>query len=288
MAAASDLAANTERHAQTTTSSQHHPSSPLDFDHRHTIPPRQHVSNGAAQAFKPIYPNQPMSLSGISLRAFVLGTVFSSALSATLLALLLTSSPLWRIPFFISALSLFHFLEFWTTAARNTPEATVSAFLLSANWPAYPIAHTMACLECLVTNTLFADRRWAPPHTAALPLALGLLMVAAGQVVRSMAMMHAGTSFNHTVQTRKADSHTLVTTGVYGLCRHPGYFGFFYWGLGTQMVLGNAFCFVGYAYVLWRFFSGRVRVEEGKLVEFFGGEYLRYRARVGTMMPFVG
>ncbi|KAG6186390.1 hypothetical protein E4U36_000692 [Claviceps purpurea] len=274
-------------HAQTSPF-QHAILSPLDFDHRHTISPSENGSSSAAPSFKSIYPNQSMSLSGIATRAFLLGTAFSAASLTTLLTLLLTSSPLWRISFFISALSLFHFLEFWTTAARNTPQATLSAFLLTANWPAYPIAHALGCLECLITHTLFVNRHWAPSSIASITCLLGLAMVAVGQAVRSLAMLHAGTSFNHTVQTRKADSHILVTTGVYGLLRHPSYFGFFYWGLGTQLVLGNTFCLVGFAFVLWRFFRSRVWVEELKLVEFFGDEYVRYRGRVGTMIPFVG
>ncbi|KAG5930983.1 hypothetical protein E4U53_002012 [Claviceps sorghi] len=147
----------------------------------------------------------------------------------------------------------------------------------------------MGCLECLVTHTLLPANPLAKPSPATtLSLLLGLAMVLAGQLVRSSAMLHAGTSFNHTVQTRKAPSHTLVTTGIYALVRHPSYFGFFYWGLGTQLVLGNTLCFLGYAFVLWRFFRSRVRVEEDRLVDFFGDEYRRYRARVGTMIPFVG
>lgn len=229
-----------------------------------------------------------MSLSGISLRAFILGITTSLGVLSTILILLLTTSPLWRIPFFLGALSTFHFLEFWTTATVNTREANISAFLLTANWPAYPIAHTLACIECLVSNVFFPQRNWAPWGSAQLLMLVGLVMVATGQVVRSAAMLHAGKSFNHTVQTRKADTHTLVTTGVYGILRHPSYFGFFYWGLGTQLVLGNVFCFMGYGYVLWMFFSSRVRVEERKLIEFFGDDYVRYRKRVGTMIPFVG
>ncbi|KAK2608790.1 farnesyl cysteine-carboxyl methyltransferase [Conoideocrella luteorostrata] len=275
---------HSERQAQ---NSEPRWSSHLNFDHRHTIThPRRPTWNN--QPLKQLYPNQPMSLSGISLRAFILGTAFSSALLSTVAILALSSSPLWRIPFFLSALSLFHFLEFWTTAERNTPEATVSAFLLTSNWPAYPIAHSMACLECLITNTLFPNRHWAPAYASGTILAVGLAMVVAGQLVRSLAMLHAGTNFNHTVQTRKADSHTLVTTGVYSVLRHPSYFGFFYWGLGTQLVLGNGACFVAHGFVLWKFFSSRVRLEEQKLVEFFGDEYVVYRGRVGTMMPFVG
>ncbi|GAO13122.1 hypothetical protein UVI_02024810 [Ustilaginoidea virens] len=253
------------------TPGQHPPTWSLDFGPRHTRPP---APQQPTRHLAHVYPHQPMSLSGISLRAFLLGAAFSLGLLSAVLVLALTSSPLWRIPFFLACLSLFHFLEFWSTARRNTPEATVNAFLLTANWPAYPVAHAAAVLECLATCLLFPGRRWAAPPVDKALLAAGLGMVVAGQAVRSVAMLHAGASFNHTVQTKKADSHRLVTTGVYGVLRHPGYFGFFYWGLGTQLVLGNVLCFAGYSYVLHKFFSSRVAVEERKLVEFFGDEYV--------------
>lgn len=201
--------------------------------------------------------------------------------------LLLTSSPLWRLPFFLTALATFHFLEFWTTAAYNTREAEVSSFLLTANWPAYAIAHSVASLECLVTNVLFPGRQWVPFHLGTLTMLLGLVLVVVGQVVRSAAMVQAGPSFNHIVQQTQKQEHILVTTGIYGKLRHPSYFGFFWWGLGTQLVMGNVVCFVGYAAVLWKFFSARIRHEEIFLVKFFGGEYLDYRTKVGTKIPLV-
>lgn len=100
-------------------------------------------------------------------------------------------------------------------------------------------------------------------------------------------MLHAGQSFNHQVQMARSESHVLVTAGIYSIVRHPSYFGFFYWGLGTQLVMGNVVCFFAYAAVLWMFFSNRVRVEEEKLVEFFGERYVEYRKRVPTLMPFI-
>lgn len=45
--------------------------------------------------------------------------------------------------------------------------------------------------------------------------ASGIAFVAFGQVLRSIAMIHAATSFSHTVAYRKLDSHTLVTDGIY-------------------------------------------------------------------------
>lgn len=82
--------------------------------------------------------------------------------------------------------------------------------------------------------------------------------MAIGQVVRSLAMAQAGSNFNHTVQVERREGHTLVTHGVYAVLRHPSYFGFFWWGIGTQLMLGNVVSLLGYAVVLWKFFSHRI------------------------------
>lgn len=199
----------------------------------------------------------PKSLSGIALRGFLLGITL--CVSSVLAIYCITrGTPLWRAPFFLASLSLFHFLEFWTTAAYNTPSAAVSSYLLSSNGVAYNLAHSAAFLECVVTNSFFPERAWLPRWLGYGMLTAGLGLIAMGQVVRSVAMMQAGTNFNHIVQTSKAKSHQLVTHGVYGYLRHPSYFGFFWWGLGTQLMLGNVICFMGYAVVLWRFFSRRI------------------------------
>ena len=71
-------------------------------------------------------------------------------------------------------------------------------------------------------------------------------------------MARAGRNFNHLVQSRKKRGHELVTGGVYAYLRHPSYCGFFWWGVGSQLVLGNWLCLVGYVVVLWRFFRRRV------------------------------
>lgn len=212
---------------------------------------------------KQYLPGQPKSLSGIAIRAFLLGFILSTSTISAFYLVLFTNSPLWRLPLFLATLCLFHFLEFWTTARYNTHSAQISSFLLSQNGSAYNIAHTAAMLECLVTNVIFPNRSWAPRLVSTALIIAGLAMIAAGQCVRSIAMAQAGTNFNHIVQHRKANEHQLVTSGAYYYLRHPSYFGFFWWGLGTQLVLGNLVCFLGYAIVLWRFFSRRI---SGKLL----------------------
>lgn len=241
----------------------------------------QHASPNALA--KEFYANGRRSLAGIALRAFLLGTTLGVSILMTLL-LLYYNNNFWRATFFLAALSLFHFLEFWTTAAYNTPLATVASFLLT-NGQRYQQAHTIAFLETLITSYFFPD--WQshinPPST----IIIGLAMIVIGQSVRSVAMAQAGTNFNHQVQSRRNEGHELVTTGLYAWLRHPSYFGFFWWGLGTQVVLGNIVSFLGYLGVLWYFFSTRIRHEEKHLVDFFGDEYVAYRARTRVWIPFI-
>jgi len=155
---------------------------------------------------------------------------------------------------------LFHFLEYYVTARYNTPVAKISAFLLSQNGWAYNVAHTLALAECLLTHTVLPYDILPLSLRYAL-LGLGLTMLFIGQATRSTAMAQAGTNFSHTVQMQKKHGHELVTDGIYAWLRHPSYFGFWWWGLGTQVVLGNVVCFIGYAVVLWQFFKSRITSE---------------------------
>jgi protein-S-isoprenylcysteine O-methyltransferase len=156
----------------------------------------------------------------------------------------------------MTCLSLFHFLEFWTHAKFNLPNATISAFLLFDNgWP-YMLAHTSAMIETTVTSIYFP--KWQEKFSHPFVLWPGLVLIVVGQLVRSMAIAKAGTNFNHQIQHKKKDTHELVTDGIYGVLRHPSYFGFFWWAVGTQVALGNPICFCIYVLVLWRFFNRRI------------------------------
>ncbi|KAJ4393687.1 farnesyl cysteine-carboxyl methyltransferase [Gnomoniopsis smithogilvyi] len=239
---------------------------------------------------KAYLPGEARSLSGIATRAFSLGFAQAIGISSTFAILLLTSSPLWRLPFLLSTLSLFHFLEFWTQARYNTREAGTMHFLLSANGVGYAGAHAASLVECLFTNMLLPSHSlhaWIGPSSNIVLTLLGVATVVMGQTVRSVAMVQAGKSFNHHVQETKKASHVLVTTGLYGTFRHPSYFGFFWWVLGIQLVMGNVFCLLVYVLVLHRYYSNRIAYEESFLVKFFGNEYVDYRKRVGTKIPFV-
>ena len=62
----------------------------------------------------------------------------------------------------------------------------------------------------------------------------------------------------------------------YRYLRHPSYFGWFYWSVGTQLVLCNPLCTIAYAAAAWHFFNSRIPYEEELLVRFYGDQYTRY------------
>ena len=117
---------------------------------------------------------------------------------------------------------------------------------------------------------------------------LGLPLVLGGQLVHTIAAIHAGSAFNRSKETRKRGGRVLVTTGIYSVLRHPSYFGFFWWAVGTQMVLGNVISFLAFVVILWSFFAGKIRREEELMCRSLGKPYLDYQKQVKTMMPFIG
>lgn len=243
-------------------------------------------------------PNGRKSLCGISINAFGLGTSLGVCLILTT-QLVYWQHYLWRIPFFISTLAVFHYLEFDMTARYNPPDAKVSSFLLFTNGRAYNIAHTTAILETLIRYWISSrsglDWSLIPGAIQSISqqlpfspsVVLGISLILLGQGFRSLAMKQAGTSFNHIVQSSKKEDHVLITSGVYAMSRHPAYFGFFWWGLGTQLVLGNFFCFIAYTTILWKFFAHRIRHEEKHLINFFDDAYVDYRRTTPILIPFI-
>ncbi|KAF5333468.1 hypothetical protein D9611_002422 [Ephemerocybe angulata] len=225
-------------------------------------------------------PNTPLVSSLIS---FVLGALFLLGSIAFVNGGYPGSSWVtWQLGGFIATWAIFHYLEFAVTAGWNREKCSVDSYLLD-NGKEYHLANTAAFLEYVVAHA------WNP-KTKTYPYVseIGIALILGGQFLRSIAMVHAATNFSHAVAFNKRKDHVLVTDGVYAWFRHPSYAGFFYWGIGTQLLLQNPICFVLYACLLWRFFYYRLKFEEANLIKFFGNEYKEYRARVKVWIPFIG
>ncbi|KZS97661.1 protein-s-isoprenylcysteine O-methyltransferase [Sistotremastrum niveocremeum HHB9708] len=243
-------------------------------------PTRGLETNPSNSEFAPneLIPNTPLAASLIS---FILGGIFSLGAATYFLDV----NKWWwctsQLGFFLAAWAAFHWGEFAVTAGWNRDKCSIDSFLLDNGW-LYHAAHGCALTEYILTLYFRPSWKTFPYYSF-----IGVLLVIVGQTLRSSAMIHASTNFSHQVQFRKAVDHTLVTSGVYAWFRHPSYAGFFYWGLGTQLVLQNPICFLLYAALLWRFFSRRIRAEEYALIKFFGDDYKQYRKAVGTRIPFI-
>ncbi|CAK9149569.1 unnamed protein product [Ilex paraguariensis] len=115
----------------------------------------------------------------------------------------------------------------------------------------------------------------------------GLAMVVFGEIIRKLAILTAGRSFTHLIKIYHEEDHKLVTQGVYRFIRHPGYFGFFIWSVGTQIMICNPVSIIAFTVVVWLFFSDRIPYEEYFLRQFFRSQYEDYARGVWSGIPFV-
>ena len=77
------------------------------------------------------------------------------------------------------------------------------------------------------------------------------------------------------------------TLKSYKIFRHPSYVGFFYWAVGTQLLLGNVLHAFLFALAARAFFSRRIPYEEEALMQLFPDEYPDYVKRTYIGIPFI-
>lgn len=217
-------------------------------------------------------------LDEISTTSALLGVLFGG--SAVLL--LLNYHNLSNLYLYIIALSVFHFLEFYTTAKYNPKKVHSGSFIIN-NGSGYLTAHSIAIFEILAESYFVPEYKGRYPYIKI----IGGVILVLGQLIRSAAMIHAGQSFSHLIATKREKEHVLVTDGIYRYLRHPSYMGFFWWAIGTQLLLLNPVSLAGFVVVLWLFFHHRIVYEEKLLIQFFGNEYVQYRNRTPVLIPFI-
>jgi protein-S-isoprenylcysteine O-methyltransferase len=192
-----------------------------------------------------------------------------------------TYSTLNTFGFYLMCLSFFHLSEFIFTALFNSKDVSTDSFLLNHSLE-YGVAAVASWTEFFIEAFFFPGLK--------LNLYLrffGLSLIIFGETFRKLAMYTAGTNFNHYVQETRQQDHVLVTKGIYSFVRHPSYFGWFYWCIGTQLLLANPICTILYGVAAWKFFQDRIVFEEYYLIRFFGKQYAAYQKKVPSGIPFV-
>ena len=113
---------------------------------------------------------------------------------------------------------------------------------------------------------------------------LGFLLYTVGGIVRLAPVFVLGRRFSGLVAIQP--EHRLVTSGLYGIIRHPSYLGLFVlalgWGLAFRSGVGVLIAVLMLVVVL-----ARIQAEERLLSESFGAEYDAYRARTWRLVPYI-
>ncbi|KAF7234175.1 hypothetical protein EG68_12395 [Paragonimus skrjabini miyazakii] len=218
-----------------------------------------------------------------SCRALGLGTVCAVGLTFVLASQYLDiPKMLWPFGLYLIFLSFFHWSEFYFTAVYNPTCCSIDIYMITHS-PEYVFAAAASVVEYLFRMFLFPSWCCIP----SLVHIIGLFMCVGGEMLRKMAIITAASNFNHYIELTKRPNHTLVTHGIYSWFRHPAYVGWFYWALGTQLLLGNPLCFVAYALAAHKFFRDRIEYEERQLIYFFPQDYCEYQRKVGVGIPFI-
>jgi protein-S-isoprenylcysteine O-methyltransferase Ste14 len=111
---------------------------------------------------------------------------------------------------------------------------------------------------------------------------VGVILFAAGGALRLWPVFVLGDRFSGLVAIQPG--HRLVTSGVYGVIRHPSYLGLLIstlgWGLAFRSGVG-----VLLTALLLPPLLARIRAEERLLRTQFGDEYVAYCARTSRLVP---
>jgi protein-S-isoprenylcysteine O-methyltransferase Ste14 len=98
---------------------------------------------------------------------------------------------------------------------------------------------------------------------------------------------HRDLGRNWSVSLDLRERHTLVTTGIYAMIRHPMYAGFWLMALAQALLLPNWVAgpagLVGFGLL----FFGRVGREEEMMITAFGDEYRTYMQRTARVVPWL-
>jgi protein-S-isoprenylcysteine O-methyltransferase Ste14 len=98
---------------------------------------------------------------------------------------------------------------------------------------------------------------------------------------------HRDLGHNWSVSLDLRERHTLVTSGVYALVRHPMYAGFWLMAVGQVLLLPNWVAGPAGLVGFGALFFGRVAREEAMMIGAFGDEYRAYMRRTARVVPWL-
>ena len=199
----------------------------------------------------------------------------------SLALIIFTKTKYYQFFCYLITLTIYHYAEFFSELFFHFQDLQRDAFLIYEN-KRWVISTSASFIEVILGNYFFHEYK-----NVKILFITGLLMTIIGQYFRIAALFTGKSNFTHKIQFKKRKNHVLVKYGIYSICRHPSYFGFFIWSVGIEIMCVNPLCTIAFAYILFKFFKNRIELEEEYLIRFFGMEYIKYRREVGCLFPFV-
>ena len=211
----------------------------------------------------------------------ITGIILCLIFGLSLSILLFAKTRFYQLFLFLITQMIFHYSEYISVIIYHFDTLEFKSFLIdhSKEWI---ICLILCYIETILGNIYLYDYK----HNIYV-FSLGIILTIIGQTFRIGALFTGKKNFTHLLSYEKKPEQFLMTTGFYGISRHPSYFGFWIWGFGTQLMCGNLNCSIAFPIGLYMFFQDRIIEEEGLLIEFFGEAYLEYKKRVPILIPFI-
>lgn len=182
--------------------------------------------------------------------------------------------------------SLFYFVFFLSTINRVrahgsfTPREKDAQVKSAWGKVAYPIqflglggAHWLAVYDYSLHTAL--EPAWS---------VLGFALMLIALVVNRLAARELGRFWDRLVIQ---DEHRLVTSGIYGVVRHPIYTSYILLFLGNMIFFQSLWASLLLLAVCALWFGTRIKIEEGMLLRKFGEDYARYMRETKRLVPFL-
>ena len=115
---------------------------------------------------------------------------------------------------------------------------------------------------------------------------VGVVLLAVALTIHWQAYTTLGRSWSPKLDVR-ADQQ-LVTTGIYGVLRHPIYTGMILWALAHPLLFHNWIAGLAMLATFIPLFLIRIPREERMMVEHFGDAYREYMTHTGGIVPRLG
>ena len=180
------------------------------------------------------------------------------------------------------------FLLYWFISARSVKPIRETSGWLGGNW--YPILLLVGVL--FMINFRFLGRLGIPrdklaisllPHTIVLNIII-LILLGTGLMAAITARRTLARNWSGAVALK--EDHELITAGLYQYIRHPIYTGMLLMILGTALSFATLGACIGFLIILMGVLL-KLKQEEALLTKHFAQDYLSYKKRTRTLIPFI-